>query len=291
MGLKISGRVRRLTGAIKFMYEGIPWNFFGPYEPGKTYSAVYEQSLSVGTSVTNPLDLYFSPDGTRLFVLGEQNQSVFSFTLSTPWDISTAVNDNKNFSVGSQDPSPRGLFFRPDGTMMYVVGIVTDNIYAYSMTTPWDVTTASYTNTSLYVGDKMDFPNGIHFSPDGTRLFLVGGGGLRFVFSYVLSTPWDISSAVFEKQKYVPEEGNLTGIYFAPSGERFFTVGDLNDRVNSYSLTTPWDIDTASYDNVSYLVVSQESSPRGLFFASDGTRMFITGIGSDAVISYTPSVN
>lgn len=290
MSIRISGRLKPFTGAVKFKPERIQWTFFDPYEPGKTYSAIHEYRLGVGSIYTNPQDLHFSPDGTRLFIIRGLNEDIVSYTLSIPWDISSAVSDNKSFNVNSQDGIPKSVFFKPDGTMMFVAGTQSDSVHAYTLSTPWDVTTASYTNTSLFVGDHANNPYGIHFSPDGTRMFAVAYIN-GYAFSYVLSTPWDISTASYEKQVYIPDTNIPAAIYFTPSGNRFFTVDLTNKRICSFSLTIPWDIATASYDNISYSVADQEPGPMGLFFASDGTRMFIVGDGDDAVNSYIPQVS
>ena len=53
--------------------------------------------------------------------------------------------DNITFGVGSQASESRGLFFKPDGTMLFVVDNGGDDVYSYSLTTAWDLTTASYT--------------------------------------------------------------------------------------------------------------------------------------------------
>ena len=42
----------------------------------------------------------------------------------------------------SQSTDPRGPVFKTDGTKMYLVTITT--VYQYSLSTAWDVTTASY---------------------------------------------------------------------------------------------------------------------------------------------------
>jgi hypothetical protein len=47
-------------------------------------------------------------------------------------------------SVSSQDTSPYGLAFSSDGTKMYVTGNTNDTVYQYSLSTAWDVSTASF---------------------------------------------------------------------------------------------------------------------------------------------------
>ena len=46
------------------------------------------------------------------------------------WDVSSAVF-LQNFSVAAQEVVPQGLFFKPDGLKMYVVGSGGDDVNAY----------------------------------------------------------------------------------------------------------------------------------------------------------------
>jgi len=79
-----------------------------------------------------PEGLFFKDDGTKMYVVGRANDSVYQYILSTAWDVSTASYDSVSFSVASQDTSPTGLFFKTDGTKMYVVGSTNDTVYQYS---------------------------------------------------------------------------------------------------------------------------------------------------------------
>ncbi|MGA0447729.1 MAG: hypothetical protein ACO3M2_13080, partial [Pseudohongiellaceae bacterium] len=88
------------------------------------------------------------------------------------WDISTA-SFTQSFSVATQETAPYGLFFRPTGTTMFVIGIVGDDVNEYSLSTPWDVSTASYVqNFSVQTQD--DQPQGVAFKNDGTKMYVVG---------------------------------------------------------------------------------------------------------------------
>ena len=49
------------------------------------------------------------------------------------WDVSTATYDTKNKDISSEDTDIQGIFFKPDGTKMYVAGGANDTIYQYSI--------------------------------------------------------------------------------------------------------------------------------------------------------------
>jgi DNA-binding beta-propeller fold protein YncE len=115
-------------------------------------SDVVVRSFSVSSQESNyPADIFFRPDGTKMYMVGYLTAKVYSYTLSTPWNISTASYDNVFFSVNSQDTRPYGLFFKPDGTRMYVLGYSSKRVYSYTLSTPWNISTASYDNVFFFL--------------------------------------------------------------------------------------------------------------------------------------------
>ena len=91
---------------------------------------------------TSPQGVAFSSDGTKMFVVGNIGDDVNEYTLSTPFDVSTASFVDA-FSVASQDTTPRGVAFSSDGAKMFVVGNAGDDVNEYTLSTPFDVSTAS----------------------------------------------------------------------------------------------------------------------------------------------------
>jgi hypothetical protein len=78
-----------------------------------------------------------------MYVIGYTGDDVNEYDLGTAWDITTA-SYLQNFSVSAQEITPQGVFFKPDGTKMYVVGSVGDDVNEYDLSTAWDITTSSY---------------------------------------------------------------------------------------------------------------------------------------------------
>ncbi|MGA0795753.1 MAG: hypothetical protein ACO3P0_06660, partial [Quisquiliibacterium sp.] len=95
-----------------------------------------------------PVSLFLKPDGTKLYILGQSADQITQLSLTTAND-STTISFDKNFSIGGQEITPRALFFKDDGTKLYVVGIAGDDVNEYDLSTAWDVGTASFTQTKL----------------------------------------------------------------------------------------------------------------------------------------------
>ena len=131
-------------------------------------------SFSVAGQETAPSGLFFKNDGTKMYVIGLQTDTIYQYTLSTAWDLSTASYDSVSFSVAGQDTGPQDLFIRPNGSRMYIVGTSSDTIYQYTLSTAWDLSTASYDSVSFSVAGQETAPNSLFFKPDGTKMFVVG---------------------------------------------------------------------------------------------------------------------
>jgi DNA-binding beta-propeller fold protein YncE len=249
-------------------------------------------SFSVSSQDSVPRGIFFKPDGTKMYMIGDSSNTVYQYSLSTTWDITTASYDNASFSVSSQDTSPYGIFFKPDGTKMYMVGINSDRVHQYSLSTAWDITTASYDAVSFLVIAQDSIPTDIFFKPDGTKMYMVGFSS-DTVHQYSLSTAWNIATASYDAVSFSvgSQDGSPTGISFKPDGTKMYMVGNVSDTVHQYSLATAWDIATASYDSVSFSVGSQDGFPTGIFFKPDGTKMYMAGITSDTVHQYTTSTD
>lgn len=213
---------------------------------------------------TSPRGLTFKTDGTKMYLVDGTNDEIDEYNLTTAWDISTASYIS-NFSVSSQDTAPDDIYFKPDGTKIYVIGLTNDKVYEYDLSTPWSANTASY-NQDFSVATEETVPRGLTFKPDGTQMYVTGSTG-DDVNGYQLATKY------FDLDDTLPK-----GIFFKPDGTKMYVSGSTGDNVREYNLSTAWDVTTASYLQL-FSVSSQSSDPRGLFFKSDGTKMYVTGDG------------
>jgi sugar lactone lactonase YvrE len=257
------------------------------YTVGAVNDRVYQYTIggvSVSAQDTSPQGLFFKPDGLKMYIVGSSDDEVNEYDLSTAWGISTA-SLLQTFSVAAQEASPNDLFFKPDGTKMYIVGSSDGEVNEYDLSTAWDISTASFLQTFSIAAQEAN-PNGLFFKPDGTKMYILGSAG-DDVNEYDLSTAWDISTASFlqlfsvSAQDTVPE-----GVFFRDDGTKMYIVGSGGDDVNEYDLSTAWDISTASFLQL-FSVELQEISPSGVFFKPDGTQMFISGVRTNAIYSYT----
>ena len=89
------------------------------------------------------------------------------------YNLAGASYDSKSFSVAGQTTLPVGLRFKSDGTKVYVLSTsASDVMYQYSLSTAWDVSTASYDSVSLSVATQTTSPIGMYFKADGTSVYV-----------------------------------------------------------------------------------------------------------------------
>jgi hypothetical protein len=246
-------------------------------------TATFSQTFSISSQDSFPEGLAFNTNGTKMFVVGANNDNVYEYTLSTGFDVSTA-SYSQSFSVASQDGAPRGVAFNSDGTKMFVIGMNSDAVFEYDLSTGFDVSTASYSQ-NFSVATEETTPRGIAFNTDGTKMFIVGQTG-DDVNEYTLSTGFDVSTASYSQNFSVAsQDTSPITISFNADGTKMFMLGDANDTVYEYDLSTGFDVSTASYSQ-SFSVTAQETNPRGLAFNTDGTKMFVLGNTGDDVTEY-----
>jgi hypothetical protein len=156
-------------------------------------TATYEnKNFSSGSQDDSSYGLSFNSDGTKMFIIGDTNDAVFQYNLSTEWDVSTATYENKNFSIASEDEDPMNVFFNSDGTKMYMIGW-NNLVFQYNLSTEWDVSTATYENKNVSVESEDSYPAGLFLKSDTMYLL---GTTTNYVYQYSLGEVWYIEDGV-----------------------------------------------------------------------------------------------
>ena len=245
-------------------------------------------SFSVGSQDSTPFGMAFNTDGSKMYIVGWQYDSVYQYSLSTVFDLSTASYDSVSFSVSSQDTLPMGLLFSPDGTKMYICGISNDKVFQYSLSTAFDLSTASYSNTSFSTSNEDTSVYDMVFNGDGTKMYTLGATN-DSVFQYSLSTAYNVGTSTYDSVSFSVSSQETTpqGFRFNSDGTKLFVLGQGSSTIFQYSLSTAYDISTASYDSVSFSAASQDGTTNGISFSADYTKLYVLGAVNDTVYQYS----
>jgi len=233
------------------------------------------KSFSVAAQDNVPLGVFMKEDGTRMFVLGNTNDTIYQYSLSTAYDVTTASYDSKSFSVTTQEINPLNFTMSTDGTKAYVLGNNQDKIFQYDLSTAWDISTASYSSKSLSVASESSTtPYGVWFNNNGTKVYMVSST-TDAVFQYSLSTAWDISTGSYDSKSMSTsaEMGAPASGSFNDDGTVLFVLD--SPSVFQYNLTTAYDVSTGSYSGISFDVSPQGANAQGISFANAGKKLYI----------------
>jgi outer membrane autotransporter protein len=138
----------------------------------------FETSFHVNKSNENKLRaLAFKPDGRRMFTGGPEEGNLRSYTLSTPWDVSSASFDYESVDLSASHDNFRNVQFDPNGSIMYIGGNGTHDIHKYTLSTPWDVRTISSDNTTFDLVGGFTAMRGFIFAANFTKLYVVNDAG------------------------------------------------------------------------------------------------------------------
>jgi len=196
-------------------------------------SAAYAtKTISISGQDSTSHGLCFNPTGTKFYTTGYTSDAVWQYDLSTAWDLSTAAYANKTISVAGQSLKPIDLVFDPTGTKMYVVAQTEDAVFQYTLSTAWDVSTATYdAGKTISVAGT---PEDLFLNDTGTKLYVLQ---TNTITQYTLSTAWDISTATADSLTYTTVAAGDTGLFFNAVGNKFYTCNHTTDLVYGFDTT------------------------------------------------------
>ena len=142
-------------------------------------TASFTQFLSTSAQTATPRGIEFNADGSKMFLVDNAAASIDEYTLSSGFNVSTA-SYSQTFSVSANVTEPLGLAFSTDGAEMFVTMVnTTYEITRYSLSTAFDISTASYTQrlnvqSAIPIDPTEDKPSAIVFNPTGTQFIILG---------------------------------------------------------------------------------------------------------------------
>ncbi len=229
---------------------------------------------------TTPVGIAFSSDGTKIYVVGDTNNYITMYPLSTAWNVNTAGTPVNSALLTTTDSNPRAIEFKPDGTKMWLLGGQTDTLQEYNLSTAWDITTLTAAGISLNVSGRDTEPYGFTFKPDGTKVYIVGDQNDR-IYEFNLSNAWTLTGGTFLQQYNITGFNTPTSISFKSDGLTFWLSEWGAQKVWTFKLSTAWDISTAAPDDFISLASTESSgnnaisNPYSVVMSPDGTTAYV----------------
>jgi hypothetical protein len=205
--------------------------------------------------------------------------------ISCPY-VSTSVDLAANVSAIT------AMKIKNNGTRLYVLRGSTSTIFQYNLSVAYDVSFASFIGSFAVngvVGTAYDFD----ISEDGTKLIVLGNTSANTLYEYTLSTPWLISSSVYQSRSHSinSQDTQMRHIKISKNGLRLLAFGDANDSIFQYTLGSLYNLTSVTYNtniNLSSLITSPGfSNIRGFTATNNNTRLLVaytqTGGGQELI--------
>ena len=232
-----------------------------------------------------------SESGDRMFVLDYDSATLYSYDLSTKWDISTATYD-KSLSLTGQ---ARGMAFSPDGETLLTV--IYDNsgdntVNQYSLSTGWDISTATHEKESPL--PETVALSGVSWGSNGDSVYFSDNQDLE-ILSYTTGSVYDVGSLTYQSSLDVSATvGNPGDVRVTNSGETMVIPNADTGEVHAYELSTDWDVTTASQTKT--LATGGSDYLEGVAFGSNGKYLYTQPTAGGDTLQFvtkgaTPSVS
>ena len=191
MAISSDGSKFYVGGQTDAIYQ---YNLSTPYDVSTGSYA--SKSFSTASQISGvPWGVDINDDGDKMYVIGNGG-NVFQYTLSTPFDASTASYASKTLDTTSETTDTTSLALSSNGISLYVLSNGDDKIYKYTLSTAFDLATASYSGINFTTTSQENVPYGVAVKTDETQLYVTGTQN-DSVIQYSLSTSLTIGQTYF----------------------------------------------------------------------------------------------
>ena len=135
------------------------------------------------------------------------------------------------------EPNPRGIFWKPDGTRVYIIGTSRETVMEYHTTgSAFDIHALNFIK-EFDVDAQENAPLDVHFDKTGTQMFVVGNQDDE-INQYHLSQSWDVGTArhigVYDTST---EESVPHCMFLRPDNSEIYIGGSGADEINVYTIS------------------------------------------------------
>lgn len=217
-----------------------PFNLYGI--DLNTYT---DYAIPTGTNTpTFVQGMYFNPDGDIMFINGSQggaNDYIFSYTLSTPFDVSTATYRNRTNALTGGYLGQ--VVWNDSGTNLYYgVRFIANSFSSFKKETPFDETSTNLASQADNVASDGRWPH-----PDATFIWHTNTN--QDVLLYNLNA----DGVYFQNPLPVTysdvSNSDISYIQWANNGTYFY-AGCTNGKLKRFTCSTPYELNTRKQDQV-----------------------------------------
>lgn len=157
--------ISSVQGTIKiYQYNlGAAWSISGVTAATTSYTVSH---TSNGITI--------SQDGTKLYIANDDLNTIYQYTLSVAFDITTSSYSGKSFTTTTDDGDggsgfPQCINISADGKKMYLSPGFSNKLYQWDLSTPYDISTSTFWSVNNSLSSLTSY--GHYVSPDGKHLY------------------------------------------------------------------------------------------------------------------------
>lgn len=170
------------NGTKVYVSQASPSDFIAEYNLSTPYditTATYVGQVNVFATTGDIRGFDISADGTKMIVLGTAAaNTLYEYTLGTPWSITSAAYQSRSFSLNTQDTSMQDICLSASGLRILALGITNNRIYQYTLGTIGNLTSVTF-NTDISMSSYLTNP-----TSSNIRGFARSDNGLKLVVAY-----------------------------------------------------------------------------------------------------------
>lgn len=215
-------------------------------------------------------------------------QDDMMFTLASQSTVDWTIVDMSYASItkniSAQTGSSTDFFIGNNGTALYVMS--SSVIYQYTMSTAWNVSTATYNRSYTFTDGFLTAGEAVWFKSDGTEMYILSTNSN--IHEFPLSSEWDLSTvSAYTSYAFYSNSSTPRDIWMNSNGTKVYIVGTTVDDINYFTLSSAWNPGgTPTYQN-DMNVTTQDNLPMGIFLSPTGMRLFLVGSTNDRVYQYS----
>ena len=187
----------------------------------------------------------------------------------------------------TDSPDAQAMVFGDSGTKIFLLDYTDNTVKQYTLSTPYDLTTMTYSSKVLTFTAQMTGGIALNFNPDGTILY-IADYLTDVIFQYTLATAWDISTATYASKSISANsvENILFTFLLSSDGAYLYVMGEQNDTIYRSTLSVPWDISTGGAFSVNSALGLEINKCRSMVMAPNGWRVFMLNTDTKFIKSF-----
>lgn len=286
--------------------KSVRWNNDGSklFVTGNQFDRVYEFSaldnFNISGMTANSFDKFIDlktfggssvcfdwvSDGDKFMVLDSSSATLYSLNSNTNYQLSTTTYNNISRNIAGYETNIMEFRWSNDGMRGWFIGTTNDSIYQFSVTDPFNISTAS-SFISFLLSTYDTLPSSFVWATDGMKLFVVGQATDR-IYQFSTSEAFNISQLTYDNVS-IPVNGQSTvptSIGIKNTGDKIYLLDATTDGLYEYHLAEVNNISGMTYTGNNINLTSQESNPISFKFNNDGTKLYVIGTSTDTVYEY-----